>query len=188
MRFAPFEDLKSRRLWLRKITREDIPAYFRLFGSSEVSRYMLWEPHTRLSQSEAAVEKVLARYEDGRCYRWGIARKEGGELIGIVELLRFEEASGACSFAYMLREDCWGRGYGTEALEAAFAFAFGKMDIRAIQADHFAENPASGAVMRKVGMTKIGILPGKYEKEGKSHDAVEYRITKEEWKKTHGAV
>lgn len=188
MRFVPFEPLETRRLRLRGITREDIPGYHRLFGSARVARFMLWQPHSHMAQSEAAVEKLLARYEGGRCYRWGIALKETGELIGIVELLRFAETEGSCSFAYMLREDHWGRGFGTEALRAAFDFGFGEMELSAIQADHFADNPASGAVMRKVGMTQVGIFPGKYEKEGILHDAVEYRITKEEWKKTHGTI
>ena len=182
MRYEKLEILQTRHLTLRTVVQEDVPAYFRLFGSAAVAAHMLWEPHTELAQSAEAVQKVLSRYETGNCYRWAITETGIGELIGIVELLRFDAETDGCSFAYMLREDFWGRGYGTEALEAAFRFAFEKMEIRCITADHFASNPASGAVMRKVGMTFAGKIPGKYEKQGRLHDAVEYRITAEQWK------
>lgn len=181
MKFPELCLLKTEHLVLRKITEADIPAYYRLFGSEQVARWMLWEPHTRMEQSAAAVEKVLWRYQAGRCYRWGITRKGEDVLIGIIELLRFDELSGDCSFAYMIHPDHWGQGYGTEALEAAFRFAFEKMETDTITADHFADNPASGAVMRKAGMEFVQMLPGRYEKNGSLHDAVQYRITKEMW-------
>lgn len=183
MRYAEFRNLETPRLILRRITAEDVPAYFhRLFGSRRVAEFMLWEPHTEIAQSAAAVQKVLARYENGNYYRWGIAQKQDNSLIGIIELLRFDEEKESCSFAYMLGEAVWGRGYGTEAVRAAFKFAFEDMGISSITADHFAENLASGAVMRRAGMRHAGTLPRKYEKNGVWHDAEVYCITQEEWK------
>lgn len=81
----------------------------------------------------------------------------------------------------MLGTDFWNRGYGTEAVKAVFDFAFRELGIESITADHMAQNPASGAVMRKAGMRQCGVTPGKYEKNGIKHDAVCYEITKEEW-------
>ena len=182
MKYPELPTLETARLRLRKITMADAENYFRhSFGSEAVARYMLWEPHRDISESVASIRKVLGRYEAGRCYRWAIASKETDSLMGIIELLRFEEETGSCSFAYMLGQDFWGRGFGTEALDAAFGFAFTKMEVNSITADHFACNPASGRVMEKAGMKKTSLLPGKYEKNGKKYDAVEYTITAEEW-------
>lgn len=182
MVFPELKTLKTERLVLRKLTIEDVPAYYERLGSSEaVTRYMLFNPHQDISESVASIQKVLHRYEAGNCYRWGIALKETNILIGMIELLRFDEETGTCSFAYMLGEDFWGQGYGTEALKAAFDFAFRQMQICSIVADHMAENPASGAVMRKAGMSYVQTLPHAYEKNGKQHNARQYRITQEEW-------
>ena len=184
MEYIAIQDLETPRLLLRKLTMEDVPQYFRrLFGSSSVAEGMLWDPHKDISESAAAVQKVLRRYAEGNCYRWGIALKRDNSLIGVIEVLRFEEETGKCSFAYMLGEDFWGKGYGTEAVEAAFGFAFEKLKVSAVVADHFAENPASGAVMRKAGMHYTRTIPKKYEKNGIAHNAVEYQITKEDWEK-----
>lgn len=185
MKYADLKKLHTPHLILRALTPEDVRPYFERIGSRHtVAKFMLWQPHKDISESAASIQKVLRRYAEGRCYRWGITRKEEDSLIGIIELLRFDEAAGTCSFAYMLGEDFWGRGYGTEALKAVFTFAFEQMQMDTITADHFTANPASGAVMRKAGMRFVRVLPEKYEKCGIRYDAAEYRITKEDWLKT----
>lgn len=177
MRFAEFETLETSRLQLRRIRMEDILEYYeQLFGDGDVCRYMLFDPHQDISESMASIEKTLERYEAGGCYRWGIALKEDDRLIGIIELLRFDEEAGTCSFAYMLGCSHWNRGYGTEALSAVIRFAFEKLDVERILVDHMSPNAASGAVMRKVGMTHIGTEAGKYEKHGQIFDAEMYEI------------
>lgn len=182
MKPVPFHPLHTQRLHLRKFFSEDVPVFFERLGSNQnVTKFMLWEPHSSIAQSENSIRKIMARYDSPEPYCWAITLAQSGELIGRIDLLHFGEANGSCSFAYMLGEDFWNQGYGTEALQAVFRFAFEQLDIRQIVADHFAENAASGAVMRKAGMTQCGIVPKKYEKHGSLHDAVCYRITKEDW-------
>lgn len=174
--------LQTHRLVLRKLRREDISLYYaRLWSQEAVARYMLWQPHKTIEDSAASIEKVLKRYETGESCRFCIALKETDELIGIIDLLRFDEEKKSCSFAYMLGADFWGKGYGTEAVKAAFGFAFETLGMESIAADHFAANPASGAVMRKAGMLWQRTIPGCYEKNGQMHDAEEYRITRNQW-------
>lgn len=182
MRFPDFQELLTSRLCLRKIRMTDVENFhIRLGGSEAVTRYMLFQPHKTVEESRASLEKWLARYEAGKCYHWAIALKDTDELIGIIDLLRFDEESNSCSFAYMLAEAFWGMGYGTEALKAVLDFGFREMELEFIEADHMAENGASGAVMRKCGMIRQGIVLAKYEKNGATHDAVVYRITREGW-------
>lgn len=177
MKYPEFGNMETDRLILRRIGLEDIQEYYeRLWGDGDVCRYLLSDPHQDIGESLAAIEKLNARYEAGRCYRWGMALKEDNSLIGLIELLRFDEETDTCSFAYMLGCDFWNQGYGTETLKAVIAFAFEEMGIRRIVADHMAENPASGAVMRKAGMTHIGTERAKYNKHGTLHDAEVYEI------------
>ena len=177
MRYVEFESIETRRLILRDIRMEDVLEYYeRIWGDGDVCRYLLSDPHQDISESFASIEKLLKRYEEGGCYRWGITLREDDSLIGIIELLRFDETANTCSFAYMLGCDYWNQGYGTEALKAVIGFAFEKMDIERVLADHMAPNAASGAVMRKAGMTHTGTERGKYEKHGQVFDAEMYEI------------
>ena len=177
MRSPEFQILQTPRLILRDIRMGDIYEYYeRLYGDGDVCRYMLFDPHQDIGESLASLERVLARYEEGGFYRWGITLPEDDSLIGIIELLRFDEKTGTCSFAYMLGCKYWNRGYGTEALREVIRFAFEEMDVSRILVDHMSGNGASGAVMRKAGMTHIGTEPGKYTKHGACRDAEIYEI------------
>ena len=182
MEFAAFKELETSRLMLRRICPGDVQDYYDRLGSREaVTRYMTFNPHRDISESAASVQKALRRYEEGKYYRWVISPKEDRRLIGVIDLLNFDENRDTCSFAYMLAEEFWGRGYGTEALKVVLGFAFTELKVDAVEADHFAENAASGAVMRKAGMVYQGTIKDKYEKNGIRHDAPMYRITVREW-------
>ena len=180
MNHVPFRALETERLILRDIRMEDIQDYYeRLFSDGDVCRYLLFDPHQDIGESLAAIEDILQQYEAGSFYRWGITEKGDDSLIGIISLVRIDEEKEECSFAYLLACDYWGRGYGTETLKEVIRFAFEELGIRRIVADHMAENPASGAVMRKAGMTHIGTEKGKYEKQCVLHDAEVYEIRNE---------
>ena len=182
MKNIQFEELNTAQLHLRKVRREDATQFFRFAGSEAVTRYMFWKPHADINESRSSIEKTLSRYAQGSCWRWGIALKETDELVGIIDLLGIDEATKSCTFAYMIAEEFWGRGFATEALSAVLGFAFVRLELEAVWAEHFGPNGASGAVMRKVGMKYTGTEPGKYEKNGISYDVPQYRITREGWK------
>lgn len=180
MRYAEFRQIETERLILREIRMEDVYEYYeRLFGDGDVCRYLLFDPHQDIGESLAAIQEIRQQYEQGRFYRWGITEKGEDSLIGVIGLVRIDEEKSECSFAYLLGCDYWGKGYGTEALKAVIAFAFEELEIRRIVADHMAENPASGAVMRKAGMNHIGTEKAKYEKQCVLHDAEIYEICNE---------
>ena len=181
MRFAEFHPMETEHLLLRKLQLGDVYEYYeRLFGDADVSRYMLFEPHQTIMESLESVQQKLKRYEEENFYCWGVALKEEDEgLIGLVELLRFDEQAGSCSFVYMLGCNYWNKGYGTEILKAVFRFAFEELEVERILVDHMSKNVASGRAMEKAGMKHIGTEPGKYEKLGIRYDAEIYEICNE---------
>lgn len=182
MKYAEFEQIETESLLLRKFRKDDAESFFqRVGGSEQVTRYMLWQPHKSVLESQESIEKILSRYDGENGYTWAIALREDDSIIGRVDLLRFDEEGSSCSFAYMIGEKFWGKGFGTETLRAIFVFAFGKLDIHKIVADHMSENVASGKVMQKAGMHYVGKQLAKYEKNGKVYDADEYEIMLEDW-------
>jgi len=187
MKYGTFEQIKTSRLLLRKLRSTDVECYYkRLGGSEEVTRYMLWQPHQSPQESRESIEKILSRYQEKTCYCWAITRLEDDSVIGRIDLLRFDEQDKSCSFAYMLGKEFWNCGFGTEALKAVFSFAFEKLEIQRIVADHMRENIASGKVMEKAGMRYVKTHLSKYEKNGIHYDADEYVITLGQWKEVSG--
>ena len=182
MKNVRFEELNTARLRLRQVRLEDADRFFSFAGSETVTKYMFWKPHKDVSESVSSIEKTLSRYAQGNCWRWGIALRETDELVGIIDLLGIKENEGSCTFAYMIAEEFWGRGFATEVLSAVLEFAFDRLELETVWAEHFGPNGASGAVMRKAGMKYAGTEPGKYEKNGEVFDVPQYRITRKDWK------
>lgn len=179
MNFVELRELETPRLVLRRLRFEDLYDYYeRITSDGDVTRYMIIEPHQDIGETLEELQQTLERYEAGRCYRWVIALKEDDGIIGIFELLHFDEEGESCSFAYMLGKQWWNQGYATEAMQEIFRFAFEELGVQKITADHMAPNAASGAVMRKAGMVQVGVIPGKYEKHGQTHDAICYELSR----------
>mgnify|MGYP003839627387 FL=1 len=55
----------------------------------------------------------------------------------------------------------WGLGCAFEAMGAFLAYFMRKVDLSEVAADHFDDNPASGAVLRKLGSQELGKGSGK---------------------------
>ncbi|MCC5982313.1 MAG: GNAT family N-acetyltransferase [Oceanicaulis sp.] len=82
-----------------------------------------------------------------------ILLKDTGEGIGMIGL--HPRSDGPWEFGYWLGEPFWGRGYATEAGHALLDAAMHD-GITAIAAGHYADNPASGRVLEKLGFAYTG--------------------------------
>lgn len=61
--FGTFPRLETERLILRKITIEDIEDMFEYGSNEEVTKYVTWEPHQTLADTNAFIEFALNQYE-----------------------------------------------------------------------------------------------------------------------------
>lgn len=90
---------------------------------------------------------ILEREGDERSgYPFAIVTGEG--LVGVVGISSRDEG---VELGYWLRRSAWGQGFATEAARLALDFAFGELDLSEVDAGHFADNPASGRVLQKLG-------------------------------------
>lgn len=77
---------------------------------------------------------------------------EPARLIGCVGLAQDGDA---VELGYWLAREYWGRGYASEAASAVISVAR-VLGYKRLVAGHFADNPASGRVLRKVGFRPTG--------------------------------
>ncbi len=172
--------LKTPRLLLRPLCLEDAGDMFRNWTSDpEVARYVSWEAHKSEEDSRAFLENVVAGYARPDGYNWGIVFE--GTLIGSIGVARMSEADLNCEMGYCLGRRWWGRGIATEALRALIDFLFGQVGFHRVAAVHDPENPASGRVMQKSGMTREGTLRQNRLLKERFVDTVVYSILRGEW-------
>lgn len=60
------------------------------------------------------------------------------------------------SVAFFIDPSHWGRGYATEALGAFLSAVMPRFGLGVVEAGRFEDNPASGAVLQKVGFVETG--------------------------------
>ena len=85
---------------------------------------------------------------------WGVWERVTGELAGDCSL-HYDRTFGAWELSYGFRRDRWGRGYATEAAQAAVRYGFETMRVARIVADVDPTNPASSRVLEKCGFVKV---------------------------------
>ena len=142
-------ELLTERLRLRYITEADTRRIFDCWASDpEVTKFLTWDVHTNLGQTEGYMNYVLSEYKKEDAYRWGIELKETGELIGMIDVVGYED--GAPAVGYCSGRAYWGNGYMTEALKAVTAALFedGFDTVKICAAD---ENTGSNRVIQKCG-------------------------------------
>ena len=141
--------LETDRLILRPLTVDDAGAVFVWAGDPKVNRYMIYALHTDIEATRQWLRSVEQGSEGG-C-EFGFVRKSDGLLIGTGGV--YDNGGGSWDFGYNLRYDCWGRGYATEAAKAMIAFARKELGAKVFVSNHAVDNPASGRVMEKCGLT-----------------------------------
>ncbi len=144
------------RLRLRLPEIADAQAIFDQYAQdAEVARYLIWQPHKSMQETIQFLKRVLASWQEGRCFSWVITRKSDYQLIGMIAL-RIEEHK--ANLGYLLARAYWGQGYMTEATQALVKLALAQPEIYRVWAVCDTENRASARVLEKAGMSCEGVL------------------------------
>ncbi len=187
---TPFEampNLETERLILRKLTMRDAQDIFDYSRDREVARHVLWDAHTSISESKAYVRYMIRKYRMGEPSSWGIQLKATGRIVGTIGYMWFQRDNNAVEVGYSLSRDQWGQGLMTEALKKVLDHSFDKLNLHRVEAQFEVDNPASGAVMKKAGMTYEGTLRGRLYNKGKYVDVSIYSMIREDRRnRTHG--
>ena len=133
---------------------------FEAYGQdSEVSRYLLWQPHETLRDTLAFLRDAVESWRTGEAYVWAIRERlddgRPGPLAGMIGLQPDSEHD---QVGYALARDRWGRGFMTEALGRVLAEATGTVGLEEIRITVHPENAGSIRVLEKAGLERQGTI------------------------------
>lgn len=140
--------IETERLILRRFELRDLEAVYRIYSDPMVLTFVPVLPLADLEAAKAFLQKeYLSAYEFERGYKYAICLKEDDIPIGYVHV----SVDKSHDFGYGLLEEFRHRGIMTEAGRALIRQV--KQDgVPYITATHDVKNPASGAVMKRLGM------------------------------------
>ena len=152
------ERFETERLVLRRPVMADAQAMFEKYSCDpEVTRYLLFRPHTHISETRLFIRRCFGVWRRGTAFPWVITLRTG-ELIGALEMRPESGTSHRVEVGYVLSREHWGHGYMPEALRAVTDWAIEQPGIHRVGAECDVENVQSARVMEKAGFEREGIL------------------------------
>jgi [ribosomal protein S5]-alanine N-acetyltransferase len=177
--------LQTERLILRSFTLADAPEVQKLAGQPEVALMTIHIPYPYPDgAAEAWIATHGAGFEQGLSFIFAITRRENGALMGGISLMA-DRDNGTAELGYWLGIPFWNQGYATEAAGALVAYGFETLGLRRIYARYFRHNPASGRVMRKLGMIFEGRNRQAQRRADRVADEECYGLLAEDWRSLH---
>ncbi len=146
---------RTDRLLLRPGFIEDAPELARAIGDEAVVRNLARAPWP---YGEAQARDFLAREPHATLPDFLILKRTGGNprIIGGIGI---DAGASRHELGYWIARPYWGLGFATEAGHAVLRMAR-TLRLPRLSAGHFDDNPASGAVLRKLGFRPTGrIVP-----------------------------
>lgn len=175
--------LETERLLLRPLTSDDSDRIEELAGDYDVAKSTLNIPHPYPKGSAVQfIESILTSEKNNKIAMFAITLKDTQLLIGLANL-NLAASYKRGELAYWVGKQYWGKGYGTEAVEALLEYGFNQLNLNRIFAASFTSNPGSWRVMEKIGLKYEGTLKQHVARFGNYYDLAYYGLLKDEYEK-----
>ena len=150
--------LKSERLILRQLCKDDQQNIYLLHNNADVMKYISTSKDNYTHEEcREFIERQIAYYDSHPGLGiWAAENKNTGDFIGWVALKDLDNSE-YIEVGYRLIKQHWGKGYATEAARALIKYGFNQLNLNKITAVALPENKASARVMQKAGMKYAGI-------------------------------
>lgn len=149
--------IESKRISMRKLVPEDL-AHLSFLADDDVM--YAWNGGFSEEGVREWLEKSLRRYNENGCGHLLAVDKGSGEVIGAIGLIFTKDLNGRDDWevAYILRKECWGKGYASEGAAACIKYARDIFGADRVVVQMRSTNSASEAVAKRLGL----IFEGEY--------------------------
>lgn len=149
--------LETERLLLRQLSSKDIDDIFFLFSDPQVMKF---EGEITMTDRKQA-EQFIATFGNPFWYVaqhsvvWAFVEKETNRVIGTGGLRHWNGGPRA-EIGLDVVQDCWSKGYGSEALHAMISFAFQTLKLHEVYAYIHTKNKAAFQLVKRAGFEYRG--------------------------------
>ncbi|WP_347552231.1 GNAT family protein [Pseudalkalibacillus hwajinpoensis] len=176
-----FPVLFTDRLKLRELNDGDILVLLSIFSNPHTMKYYGSDVMEGLEEAEGMVMSFRNGFENQQVFRWGIERRDNGEIIGTCGFHNRAKRVRRIEMGYELNEDEEGKGYMTEAMSAIIPFAFDHLHVNRIGALIHPNNLPSRKLVKRLGFQEEGLLREYVYAGGAYMDLIMHSLLKREW-------
>jgi len=176
-----FEELKTKRLTLRKLTPEVYRYVFENFTEDELVKFFGFNANDELFTEEEKYRQGLSTFNKSFLL-FHIILNDSKKVIGWCGYHTWYLSHFRAELGYVLsNEEHMNKGIMTEALAPVIDYGFNKMDLHRIEAFTAPGKSASLTLLEKHNFKKEGHLREHYFKNNKMEDSVLFALLKSEY-------
>src|SRR5690606_8207844 len=131
---SEFPVLTTARLVLREVRAEDAADLFVLRSDPRVMEHLGRPRATSLQDAHDLIARIIHDRNENDGITWAIAVKGNDRMIGTIGFYRLLKEHFRAEVGYLLHPDHWRKGIMGEALDAAVACGFDRVNFHSIEA------------------------------------------------------
>ena len=176
------QTIETARLLLRQAQISDAQPMFQNWASDpEVTKFLTWPAYENVDAAYPILNMWICAYAKSDFYQWMIELKDIGQPIGSISVVELDDRVARAEIGYCIGRAWWHQGIVSEALSAVIDYLFSQVGMKRIEAKHDINNPHSGGVMRKCGMTYEGTSLASDRNNQGLCDTAHYAIVRNDW-------
>jgi ribosomal-protein-alanine N-acetyltransferase len=154
LNFTPFPDLKTERLHLRQLKKEDANEIFVLRSDESVNEFIDRQKAKTIEDALQHIDKVNSGINNNESILWAITLKDDPVLIGTICLWNIVKEKDCAEIGYELLPQFQGMGIMQEALSKVLAYGFENLKFKTIEAWLNTDNLRSIKLLEKNNFTR----------------------------------
>ncbi|WP_434752466.1 GNAT family N-acetyltransferase [Paenibacillus amylolyticus] len=128
---------------------------FALWGDHEVTKWTSGSEVLSEEEVEARLTQEIEREKQEGVQYWAIFQKNSDVFIGCCGLCPYNPEEKIYELGFLLTRDHWGQGYAQEAALAVVSYAFDKLEVDTLVAEHHPDNEAAYHILIKLGFEQM---------------------------------
>ena len=147
--------VETARLFLRRVQPGDERALFEIYGDQDNAEFEFFSAWTFDQTCDLVQTQCFVSPGDpGVAFFLAAIERASQVLIGSVQVTILDPEDGQAELGFSFKRRYCGRGYATEAVNAALGYAFNSMDLHRIYAGVDSRNERSWKLMERIGMRR----------------------------------
>ncbi len=186
MKFKPFPEINTERLFLRKIEESDAEVILFLRSDKMINKFIERPEHRKtknISDAIKFIKETKTGIDNNTFISWGITIKTESKIIGTICLWNFSQDNKTAEVGYDLHPEFQGKGIMSEALKGIIDFGFTILKINRIEAFTHNKNKDSKKLLIKNGFS---LLERRKDKDNPSN--IVFEIKKSVVKKNYNVL
>ena len=178
---AESRQIRGRSVYLRAPEREDIPLFVRWMNDARMTRYITRRAPLSQVEEERWFDGMIER-QGQEAWSFVFCLLEDDRPLGTCGLFEIDRNNGSAGLGISIGDPRdWGRGWGTDAVDALIDFGFGSLRLERIWLSVYDFNARGRRSYEKSGFTLEGVERHAHYQRGTYHDIQLMAILRDEW-------